>query len=350
MKILVIQQKMIGDVLTSSILFEALRRKYPNAQLHYLINEHTFPVVQNHPFIDQFIFFTKAAKNSKKELLKLALSVKASKYDVVIDVYSKLSSNIITLFSAAKTKISYHKTYTTFVYTHNVKRKKASESKSLAIENRLQLLEPLDIDTQLIKPKIYLSDDEIEQSKVFLKAHGINLEKPIVMIGVLGSGANKTYPHQYIAEVIDTVFTETNAQILFNYIPKQKELAEDIYNNCNKETQQAIFFNVFGNSLREFLSITHHCNALIGNEGGAVNMAKALSVPTFSIFSPWIDKATWSLFEDEKNISVHLKDFKPEIYTKPEKTFKNDADKLYKKFTPNLFKEKLVCFLKNIKN
>ncbi len=47
MKILVIQQKMIGDVLTSSILFEALRLKYPNAQLDYLINEHTFPVVQN---------------------------------------------------------------------------------------------------------------------------------------------------------------------------------------------------------------------------------------------------------------------------------------------------------------
>ncbi len=341
---------MIGDVLTSSILFEALRHKYPNAQLHYLINEHTYPVVQNHPFIDQFVFFTKVAENSKKELFKLAQSIKASKYDVVIDVYSKLSSNIITFFSGAKTKISYHKSYTTFVYTDNVKRKKTSESQSLAIENRLQLLEPLGIETQLIKPKIYLSDDEIEQSKAFLKAHSINIENPIIMIGVLGSGPNKTYPHQYMAEVIDTVYTETNAQILFNYIPKQKELAKDIYNSCNNKTQNAIFFNVFGNSLREFLAITHHCDALIGNEGGAINMAKALNVPTFSIFSPWIDKATWSLFEDEKNISVHLKDFKPEIYTKPEKAFKNEADKLYEKFTPNLFKEKLVGFLKSIKN
>jgi len=41
MKILVIQQKMIGDVLTSSILFEALRTQYKEATLHYLINENT---------------------------------------------------------------------------------------------------------------------------------------------------------------------------------------------------------------------------------------------------------------------------------------------------------------------
>ena len=49
MKILVIQQKMIGDVLTSSILFEVLRAKYPNAQLDYLVNSHTLPVIENNP-------------------------------------------------------------------------------------------------------------------------------------------------------------------------------------------------------------------------------------------------------------------------------------------------------------
>ena len=98
---------MIGDVLTSSILFEALREKYPDAELHYLINTHTFPVVENNPFIDEFIFFTPEAESSKRELIRLAKSVKKTGYDIIIDVYSKLSSNIITLFSGAKIKISY---------------------------------------------------------------------------------------------------------------------------------------------------------------------------------------------------------------------------------------------------
>jgi heptosyltransferase-2 len=57
---------------------------------------------------------------------------------------------------------------------------------------------------------------------------------------------------------------------------------------CKPATQKNVFFEVFGKSLREFMAITSHCDALIGNEGGAVNMAKALDIPTFSIFSPQI--------------------------------------------------------------
>ena len=53
MKILVIQQKFIGDVLTSSILCEAIREYYPKYEIHYLINENTLPVVENNPYIDK---------------------------------------------------------------------------------------------------------------------------------------------------------------------------------------------------------------------------------------------------------------------------------------------------------
>ncbi|OEJ98834.1 glycosyltransferase [Flavivirga aquatica] len=348
MKILIIQQKMIGDVLTSSILFEALRQKYPDAQLDYLINEHTFPVVENNPFIDHFIFFTKQHESSKKTLFKLAKSIKQKKYDVVIDVYSKLSSNLISFISKASTRISYHKSYTSFLYHNNIKRQKSNNQEAgLAIINRMQLLSPLGVDIQTIKPKIYLTEEEISKSKQFLENHDINFSKPLHMISVLGSGDNKTYPFGYMAKVIDTIVAQTKAQILFNYIPNQEEKAREIYNLCEDTTKQYIFFNVFGKSLRDFLAITHHCDALIGNEGGAINMAKALNTKTFSIYSPWIDKATWNLFEDENNISVHFKDFKSELYNKPEKAFKKEALTLYKLFKPDYFVDKLKSFLKS---
>ncbi|WP_034040972.1 glycosyltransferase family 9 protein [Wocania ichthyoenteri] len=344
MKILVIQQKMIGDVLTSSILFEALRQKYPNAQLDYLINEHTFPVVEHHPFIDNFIFFTKEAESSKKALFKLVKSIRKKEYDIVIDVYSKLSSNLITAFSKAKTKISYYKYYSSLFYHHNIKRQQSTNGKSgLAIINRMQLLQPLGIEATSIKPKIYLTDSEISNSKRFLEKHQIDLNKQLFMISVLGSGDNKTYPFPYMAKVIDAIVEKTSAQILFNYIPKQETQAKAILNLC--KTKKHIKFHVFGKSLRGFLAITHHCDAVIGNEGGAINMAKALNIKTFAIYSPWIDKASWNLFEDENNLSVHLKDYMPELYTKPEKEYKNEASALYQKFKPELFIYKLEDFL-----
>ncbi len=352
MKILIIQQKMIGDVLTSSILFEVLRLKYPKAQLDYLINEHTFPVVENNPFIDNFIFFTKEIESSKKALYRLAKTVKYKKYDIVIDVYSKFSSNFITLFSGAKTKISKEKWYTSFIYTHTFKEAKVSKTEAgLAIENRLQFLTPIIKNKPLIlKPKIYLTSKEIVASKEFLNHYKLDLSKPIFMLSALGSSKNKTYPLPYMANIIDAIVNYTNGYVLFNYIPSQLLEIEELFSLCKKSTQRKIYLEVYGKNLREFLAITKHCSAVIGNEGGAINMAKALNIPTFSIFSPWILKEAWNMFEDSGlHTSIHLKDVKPQLYKGKElKSIKKNTQDYYDIFSPKYMLPNLKSFLKKL--
>ena len=311
MKILIIQQKMIGDVLTTSIMFEALKSQYPNSELHYVINSHTFPVVEEHPFIDKFIFITPEMEDNKLKFHTFLKSLKNQKYDVVIDVYGKLSSALISRFSKAKVKIAYHKKHTSFIFTNTVKRLKRSQNNaSLAIENRMKLLEPLHIDFSSISPKIYLKDSELENARMYLETSEINLNKPLFMISVLGSSQIKTYPSPYMADLLNSIVEfENQSQIIFNYIPNQEREAKEIYDLCSIETQKHIQFNVFGKSLREFLAITKHCNALIGNEGGANNMAKALNIPTFTIFSPYLNKQNWfGEIENKKHVAVHLSD------------------------------------------
>lgn len=354
MKVLIIQQKMIGDVLASSILFEAIKHQFPDAELHYLINTHTFPVVDHNPFIDKIQFFTPEHEKSITKIFKFARQLREENYDAVIDVYSKLSSNIISLFSKANIKISIDKGRNKLLYSHLFKHKaKADTNAGLAIENRLQLLQPLDIDSsKIVRPKIYLTKDEESTAKAFLESNNIDTNKPLYMIGVLGSGANKTYPFDYMASVIDTVVkTQPECQILFNYIPKQEEDAKAILELCTSETQKHIHFNVFGKSLRDFLAITYHCDALIGNEGGAINMAKALNIPTLTIFSPWIKKEAWNMFDDgKKHLSVHLKDYDNQPYSNVNhpKKLKSEASELYLKFKPSYFEDSLVKFLKGL--
>ena len=349
MKILIIQQKMIGDVLTTSILFEALKAEYPNSQLHYAINSHTFPVVEHNPFIDQFKFITPEMENSKIEFYNFLKTIKQEQYDAVIDVYSKFSSNLISKFSSAKIRISKYKWYTKPFYTHTFKESNSPITNAgLAIENRLQLLHPL-VKTipKTIQPKVYLTDSEIENAKHLLNTANINTSAPLFMISVLGSGPTKTYPLHYMSELIDRIVEETKGQILFNYIPKQEAEAKTVFDCCQEQTKNHVFFDVFGRSIREFLAITKHCDALIGNEGGAVNMAKALNIPTFTIFSPWILKEAWNMFEDgNTHVSIHLKDVKPDLYTgKSLKAMRKEVKMLYDTFKPELIIPKLDNYL-----
>ena len=345
MKIAVIQPKMIGDVLITSVIFEELKQKFPAAELHFIVNKNTIPVLENNPFIDKVIILDPNIEKGIFGFVKQMNRIRNEKYDIIIDSYSKLKTALVCKFSDAKKTISFHKWYSRFFYTDTIIRTKHSISTATkAVEHRLQLLKPLGIDFQVIKPKLYLQNSEIENAIELLNRNNIDLNRPIIMISAIGSSEAKTYPLEYMAQVIDEIAENKKVQILFNYIPNQIGIALELYNLCKLETQEKIFFDVYAKSLREFMSLTSQCAALIGNEGGAINMAKALDVPTFTIFSPFILKNDWNMFENETtNISVHLSDYYPNLELK---NSKNDTE-IYKLLKPELFNKLLLLFLNN---
>ncbi|PZR20602.1 MAG: hypothetical protein DI539_10280 [Flavobacterium psychrophilum] len=348
-KILVIQQKMIGDVLASSIICANLKALYPESTLDYLIYPFTQPVVENNPTIDNLVLFDQKYRDNKWKFMQFVFGIRKKRYDIVVDAYGILGSNIIVGFSKAKTRIGFYKSYSSFVYTHTVQELKIPLSNAgLALDNRMQLVRVLEPSLPLInRPKIYLTQEEIDFGRRFLDEKGVAQGTKIYMISVLGSLNIKTYPAAYMAQLLDFISQNSEAVLIFNYIPSQQKEAEELYSLCSDATKQRIRMDISPGTIREFLSVLHHCNALIGNEGGAVNMAKALFMPTFTIFSTWIKKEAWNSFEDgTTTISVHLKDFKPELYGQSSpKEMKPKALELYDAFTPDLILPELKKYI-----
>ncbi len=352
MKILIIQQKRIGDVLTSSMLASILKKEYPDAHIDYMCYSYCVDVLKENPSINNIVVLEESVRKNYWPLAKFIYNIRKQKYTVVIDAYSKLETNLITFFSGAKHKISYYKSYSSIFYNHNIKRLESGTQSTygLAIENRLKLLSPL-LTNKLtdFKPRICLSEAELNMAKKMLLDNGVSNEKKVFMIGVSGSEWYKTYPLDKMSKLLDFIVKQTNASLLFNYMPNQKDDALELYNLCTETTRNNIFINVYAPSLRGFLGLLSQCTGLIGNEGGSVNMAKALNTPTFSIFSPSVDKETWQIFEDERNVSIHLKDLKPEIYKEfNEKHIKEHTFKFFDEYPVNLVLDKLEVFLKTI--
>lgn len=350
-KILVIQQKMIGDVLVSSIICENLATEFPYAKIDYLIYDSTYPVLLNNHLNYNIIPFTSKQRESKIELIKFAAKIRKENYDVVIDSYSKLESWVITGISGAKTRISFDKKYINAIYTHVVERHNQPKTNlGLTIEQRLELLKPLGIlNPKVLKPTLVVSENEKQQATELLKKHNIDKNMPLAMISLLGSSEFKTYPLAYMAQLLDEIVTYKPINLLFNYIPNQIKEAKKIYDLCKPETQKRIYFDVIGKSLRDFIGLMDQSDFIIGNDGGAINMAKALNKPAFTIFSPIIDKLGWNSFEDGINyISVHLKDYKPHLFENlSNKNIKIKKEQLYLDFDPKLFKPLLMHFLKH---
>ncbi len=324
MKILVIQKKMMGDVLVSSIIFDALKEKFPQAELHYLIGKNNYQVIQNHKNIDKVLFFGGFFETIRK--------VRNEKYDIIIDSYSKVETACVSFLSSAPKRISFYKKYISFLYTDTIKRSHQVQFPILttALEHRLQLLLPLGIEIKERKPFIYSSEQENKQADELLQRLGID-KHSLLMISTFGSCPEKTYPVQYMAQVIDFVASKTNATILCNYLPQQKEDFIRLYDSLSEETKNKVVRDFDTQNLRQYIAIVRRCKALIGNEGGSTNISKALEIPTFSIYAPFV--RGWEWFEDgNKNVLVHCEDYQKNTY---------------QDFKPELFQEKLHLFIQN---
>ena len=348
MKILVIQQKMIGDVLAGTVICQAIKIKHPAAEVHYMIHPNTLAVVENNPSIDQIVIFDPKENKGFSALVSFGKKLKKENYDVVIDAYGKWESIIPAFYSGAKTSIGFRKWYTSFFYTKTVIPKKNVSGS--AIYHRLQLAEAFT--QEFIEsgfPKIYLSENEISEAKRNLSEISANNTK-IIMISVLGSSENKSLPASQMAETLDIIAKFENVKLLFNFMPNQQNEAKAIFELCRPETRQKIVFEFYMKGLRPFLSVLSQCDALIGNEGGAVNMAKALGIPTFTIFSPWINKASWDMLtHEDSHAAVHLQDYFPEVYgSEHSKKFRENALEMYTKLTTDLYRERLEQFVKKV--
>ncbi|OYU85220.1 MAG: glycosyltransferase [Flavobacterium sp. BFFFF2] len=343
MKILVIQKKRIGDVLTTTVLFEALKRKFPDAELHYLVYPNSLPVVQQHPQIDQLVVFDPKTPHPMRYFIGKIWEIRKARYQVIIDAYGKPNSLFLAWMSGAKRIISFEKKKYKWLTTDSIVRKKSDFSiGTSAIDHRMQLLEPLGIPFEVLRPKIYLTEHERIEAQHLLAQHGLKPTDSIWMISAIGSRDFKTYPLAYMADLLAALIeVNPHASLLFNYEPQQQAEAQALFEACSADVQSHIVKDLYVSDLRSFLAVLSYCRALMGNEGGATNMAKALNIPTFSVYSPEVNKIGWDMFKDgHTHCSVHLHDFESAAETEGSHFLVK-----YDRFVPTLFIDQWQAFV-----
>ncbi len=346
-KILVIQNKRIGDVLISSVIAANIKKVYPKSEVSYFVYDYTVGVLENNPNIDRIISVNEKKLKSFPNLLKTIAKIKAENYDIIFDPYSKFQSRLMCLLSGAEYRIGFKRIKKKLrlpFYTHAINYiPRHTLFCGKAIENRINLVHAVfPLTDTADEPLLYLTEAEKNYRIPNKNKH------PVIMIGVLGSTPQKSMPYVYVAKLIDYITNNYEVKILFNYAPHQKNEALKIYGLC--ENKEQIDLEIYEDSIRGFIKLMNQCDMLMANEGGSVHIAKALHKPTFTVYSPYIEKEDWSSFEDHiQHESIHLLEEKPELYTEftreERKKIEENPEKMYHELTPELILKKLKPFL-----
>ena len=99
------------------------------------------------------------------------------------------------------------------------KLKEECENKGISFDSMKRLLESEKV-KKLQKRNHYIQQtiiDEIEKANNAFIKHEIDSTRKTIMISLLGSEEIKTYPLEYMAQIVEYIGTNYNVNILFNY-------------------------------------------------------------------------------------------------------------------------------------
>jgi lipopolysaccharide heptosyltransferase II len=93
--ILVIRLSSIGDVILTTPVLEALRTRYPDARISYLVMDAFKDAIEGNPNIDRLIVFPKKKFEGISGLIRFSRRLNKNHFDLIIDLHAKLRSTVI---------------------------------------------------------------------------------------------------------------------------------------------------------------------------------------------------------------------------------------------------------------
>lgn len=339
MKYLVIRFRQMGDAVIATCLLNSIKENDPQADVTFVLNQKIEPLFRGHPSIDHIITFTERERHSLwRNFGKMWRVVRRDHYDVIIDMRSTLNTMGFALFSpSSRYRIGLEKSYTRWVYNHRIHRFRKGDT---AISHDLDMLRPLGF--KRLDPHISLSvtDDERRRYARYLQEQGIDLARPIVLVGVSAKLDEKRWPLKYMAFITQRLIARRpEAQIVFNYAPgKEAADAAEVYDLCGHDAH--IFLGVEAKSQRELSVLATFVTFYFGNEGGARHIMHAHGKPSFVVVSPGRDPRTWIPCDNVPASWASLDELMP-----PEEQFGLPYDELYARITPQFVWGKVERFL-----
>lgn len=294
MNILVIRFRQMGDAILATSLLNTLRHNFPEAQIHFVLNEKIAPLFQGHPSIDRIITFTDDERHHFVHYLKRVWQiVHHTHYDVIIDMRSTTNTMLFALFShGSPFRIGIRKGYTRPAYNHPIP---PCGDKSM-VEHNVGLSSPLNAIRTILPVKeftLHITDDEKQSFGSYMQRQGIDIAKPILLANVTAKLASKVWNEDRMVWVLDKFIRHyPDFQIIFNYAPGQEEEnARRVFDKLGKPRQ--VFIDVQARTSRELVAMASYATLFFGNEGGARHIAQAVGCPSFVICAPGNSKSVW---------------------------------------------------------
>lgn len=265
-KILFIRFSSLGDVLRATAAASAIKERFPDCPLTWLVCAEYAELVRSQPYVDDVIAWDR--RSGPLSMPKLALCVRKRRFDWLVNVHGNDRSAFVSFFSGIPKRAGSH-AHLKFTYDWPVGETLTSWKIHLGKKH----------------PFLFVPPQELARGKERLA--GLSGRRIAAVVGA--SKPSKRWPLENWLRFASMASEEGHSLILVGYGPEEEELSSQIASLLPKHR----CLNLTGRlSFLEMASVFSACDAAAGGDTGPLHMAAILGLPCVGFFGPTDPEST----------------------------------------------------------
>ena len=287
-KILVVRYRFIGDTILTVPFLRNLRYNYPDAQIDMLVAPKSGEVIENCPYVDNFIYFDTTRKHKyentneeKKTFFSYVKKLRKEKYDKAYVLKRSLSSALLVFLSGIKERVGFDTEKRGFLLTKKIKYDKRKHESECFLDVLRE--EGLEVRDNYLEN--WISDEALSKVEFLFDEYSIKDTKKVI-VHATATNDGKLWPIENFTKVVEYLSNEKQVQVLYIGTDFDKISYEKMDAHI-KSKLKIKPINLCGKfTLQESLALISRVELLIGNDSGNLHMAASTGTKVIGIYGP----------------------------------------------------------------
>jgi predicted lipopolysaccharide heptosyltransferase III len=292
-RILLVRLRQIGDVIFTTPAIHALRQRFPQAHITYIVEPAAAPIVAHNPHLDELVVAPRRRGPAGLAAdLALGARLRRRRFDVAIDFHGGPRASLLTWLSGAARRIGYTVTGRSWIYTDRIARARTLQPRH-SVQNQWDLLAPLGIEAPAAAGfPVEMPVDETVAAALRrrLAAAGVDAGAELVVVHVSSSSPFRRWPApSFVTAIASVARGGANRRVIVTAGPSEMDAAERIIDAARRQLDAAAAGRVLrcGEfSLAELRALADVAALYIGGDSGPLHVAAASAVPIVALYGP----------------------------------------------------------------
>jgi lipopolysaccharide heptosyltransferase I len=276
-----IKPSALGDVVQAMPVLSALRAKFPNAHIAWVVNKSYADILAGHPHLDEAIIFDRGRSHpltpgAWRSMRRLRDLLRGRRFDLVIDLQCLFRSGLMAWATRAPRRVglSDAREGARAFYTDVVQIPRENMSAS---DRYWLIAEALGLGSASKQFLFGLTRAELEWADGQLRDQcGLR-----VAVHAGARWATKRWPAEYFAEVIRRMACDFGVSVVLIGGPAETAAAEQI-----ESAVPGMCLNLVGQTtLKQLAALLTRVRLVLTNDSGPMHLASALGTPVAGLFT-----------------------------------------------------------------